>query len=114
MSLMELFRSYATGNTGNTDEKTGVTSTDHGTQGGNTGNTGITEKNDTRGKTEIKQVLTGVRVYCYRVTDKPKSVLTAIMPNTTLDEAREVLTLKYGDRLTTVYENIVPVNLTRH
>ena len=114
MSLMDLFKSYAAGNTGNTGEKTGVPSASPATQGGNTWNTGNTEKNNTQVKNEIKQVLTGVRVYCYRVTDKPKSILTAIMPDTALDEAREVLTLKYGDRLITVYENIAPANLTRH
>ncbi|MDD5319145.1 MAG: hypothetical protein PHD43_00765 [Methylococcales bacterium] len=45
-----------------------------------------------------------IRVYCYRVKDKPISELTVIMPNTELDEAYQKLKLKYGDRLLTVYE----------
>lgn len=48
---------------------------------------------------------TAIRVYCYRVKEKPHSELVAIMPNTELDEAYESLRLKYGDRLLTVYEN---------
>lgn len=46
-----------------------------------------------------------IRVYCYRVKEKPNSELVAIMPNTGLDEAYEDLRLKYGDRLLTVYES---------
>jgi hypothetical protein len=46
-----------------------------------------------------------IRVYCYRVKEKPDSELVAIMPNTELDEAYENLRLKYGDRLLTVYES---------
>jgi len=46
-----------------------------------------------------------IRVYCYRVKEKPNSELVAIMPNTELDEAYENLRLQYGDRLLTVYEN---------
>lgn len=46
-----------------------------------------------------------IRVYCYRVKEKPDSELVVIMPNTELNEAYENLRLKYGDRLLTVYEN---------
>lgn len=46
-----------------------------------------------------------IRVYCYRVKEKPHSELVAIMPNTELDEAYEKLKLKFGDRLLTVYES---------
>lgn len=46
-----------------------------------------------------------IRVYCYRVKEKPNSELVAIMPNTELNEAYENLRLKYGDRLLTVYES---------
>lgn len=48
---------------------------------------------------------TAIRVYCYRVKDKPNSELIAIMPDTELDEAYQNLKLKYGDRLLTVYES---------
>jgi hypothetical protein len=44
-----------------------------------------------------------IRVYCYRMKDKPNSELTAIMPGTELDEARENLKNKFGDRLLEVY-----------
>ena len=44
-----------------------------------------------------------IRVYCYRVTDKPSSELSVIMPNTELPEAIEILNDKYGDRLIEVY-----------
>jgi hypothetical protein len=47
-----------------------------------------------------------IRVYCYRVKDKPNSELTVLMPNTELDEAYQKLRLKYGDRLLTVYERL--------
>jgi hypothetical protein len=43
-----------------------------------------------------------MRVYCYRVTDKPNSELTVIMPSTELDEAEVKLREKYGDRLLSV------------
>ena len=43
-----------------------------------------------------------MRVYCYRVTDKPDSQLTVIMPGTELDEAEAKLKEKYGDRLLSV------------
>jgi len=46
-----------------------------------------------------------IRVYCYRVKDKPNAELTVLMPNTELDEAYQKLKLKYGDRLLTVYES---------
>ncbi|MFI3157114.1 MAG: hypothetical protein QX199_13255 [Methylococcaceae bacterium] len=46
-----------------------------------------------------------IRVYCYRVKEKPHSELMVIMPDTELDEAYEKLRLKFGDRLLTVYES---------
>ncbi len=46
-----------------------------------------------------------IRVYCYRVKEKPQSELVVIMPNTRLDEAYEKLKLKFRDRLLTVYES---------
>ena len=46
-----------------------------------------------------------IRVYCYRVKEKPNSELVAIIPNTELNKAYENLRLKYGDRLLTVYES---------
>lgn len=48
---------------------------------------------------------TAIRVYCYRVKDKPGAELTVLMSNTELDEAYQNLKLKYGDRLLTVYES---------
>jgi hypothetical protein len=50
-----------------------------------------------------------IRVYCYRVTDKPDRELTVIMPNTELDEAKEKLKYKYGARLIDVYPS--PYNM---
>ncbi len=53
---------------------------------------------------EAEQAATAaIRVYCYRVKDKPHSELVVIMPNTELDEAIENLKNKYGDRLLDVY-----------
>ena len=46
-----------------------------------------------------------IRVYCYRTKEKPDSELVAIMPNTSLAEAHESLSLRYGDKLLAVYEN---------
>jgi ArsR family metal-binding transcriptional regulator len=45
-----------------------------------------------------------IRVYCYRVKEKPDSELVAIMPNASLSEAHESLRLRYGNRLLAVYE----------
>ena len=60
-----------------------------------------------------------IRVYCYRVSDKPDRELTVIMPNTELDEAVEKLKVKYGDRLLDVYTSPycmtgVIANSTKH
>jgi hypothetical protein len=44
-----------------------------------------------------------IRVYCYRMTDKPYTELTVIMPNTEFDEAIEKMKNKYGDHLLDVY-----------
>jgi len=57
-------------------------------------------------RTEAEQAAAkAIRVYCYRVKDKPNTELTVLMPNTELDEAYQNLKLKYGDRLLTVYES---------
>jgi hypothetical protein len=48
--------------------------------------------------------VSAIRVYCYRIKDKPNAELTVLMSNTELDEAYQNLHLKYGDRLVTVYE----------
>ncbi len=127
MSLMELFRNYAKGNSGNSKVTAPVTATDHATQGGNSGNSGnskntthrelienIREQIEERAaimeydggltRNDAEQAATkAIRVYCYRVTDKPKSELVAIMPNTELEEATENLKNKYGERLIDVY-----------
>lgn len=52
-----------------------------------------------------QEAVVAIRVYCYRVKDKPDTELTVIMPNTELNEAYQNLKLKYGDRLLTVYES---------
>ncbi len=49
-------------------------------------------------------------VYCYRVTDKPKSVLVMVAPESDLKDAWESLRQKYGDRLIEVY----PMPITKH
>jgi len=54
---------------------------------------------------EAEQAATAaIRVYCFRVKEKPNSELVVIMPNTELDEARKSLMLRYGERLLAVYE----------
>ena len=56
-----------------------------------------------------------MRVYCYRVTDKPNSELTVIMPNTELIEAEVKLREKYGDRLLSVNPMAaMAANTTKH
>ncbi len=56
-----------------------------------------------------------MRVYCYRVTDKPKSLLTANMPDKTLDDAKEILRNKYGGRLISVEPmSAMAANTTKH
>ncbi|MGZ8955598.1 MAG: hypothetical protein ACXW0Q_13065 [Methylovulum sp.] len=49
---------------------------------------------------------TAIRIYCYRVKDKPGAELAVLMPNTELDQAYQNLKLKYGGRLLTVYERL--------
>lgn len=54
---------------------------------------------------EAEQAATAsIRVYCFRVKEKPNSELVVIMPNAELDEARKSLMLRYGERLLAVYE----------
>lgn len=60
-----------------------------------------------------------IRVYCYRMRDKPSTELTVIMPGTELTEALEKMRNKYGDRLLDVYPSPycitgTPVNTTNH
>ncbi len=129
MSLMELFRNYEKGNSGNSEVTAPVTATGRATQGGNSGNSGNSENTAHREFIEnIREHIEeraaimeydgglsrhdadqegtrAIRVYRYRVTDNPKSELTAIMPNTSLSEAQESLKLKFGSRLLAVYES---------
>lgn len=65
---------------------------------------GIMEQQENRG------LMTGARVYCYRTTDNPKSVLTNIATESELSEVHESLKLRYGDRLIEVY----PMPITKH
>jgi hypothetical protein len=53
-----------------------------------------------------------MRVYCYRVTDKPDSELVTLKPNVELTEATQELKERYGDRLLSV----TPMNFnqTKH
>ncbi len=53
-----------------------------------------------------------MRVYCYRVTDKPDSELVTLKPNVELAEATQELKERYGDRLLDVYPMII--NPTKH
>ena len=53
-----------------------------------------------------------MRVYCYRVTDKPDSELVTLKPNVELAEATQELKERYGDRLLEVYPMII--NPTKH
>ena len=62
---------------------------------------------------------TTMRVYCYRMKDKPAKELTVIMPGTELDEALIKMRNQYGDRLLDVYPNPycitgIPVSTTNH
>lgn len=45
-----------------------------------------------------------MRVYRYRVTDQPQTWLTMLAPGHDLEQARHVLTLKFGQRLLEVRE----------
>lgn len=49
---------------------------------------------------KLKMILYG---YCYRVTDKPDSILTVNTPGESLLEITETLQLKFGGRLLEVY-----------
>ena len=53
-----------------------------------------------------------MRVYCYRVTDKPDSELVTIKPNVELNEATQELKERYGDRLLCVTP--MTFNQTKH
>lgn len=50
------------------------------------------------------QAPSAMRVYRYRLDDKPATWLTMIAPNCDLDEARRCLRLRFGERLTEVVE----------
>jgi hypothetical protein len=47
-----------------------------------------------------------MRVYRYRLIDKPDTWLTMIAPNCDLEEARRCLRLRFGERLTYVVEHL--------
>jgi hypothetical protein len=53
-----------------------------------------------------------MRVYCYRVTDKPESELVTLKPNVELAEATKELKERYGDRLLSVTP--MTFNQTKH
>ena len=59
-----------------------------------------------RAKAE-KAAVSAIRIYNYKVTDKPDSILTAIMPNADLEEAERILRRQYGQRLLMVIERKV-------
>ena len=48
------------------------------------------------------QVRHAMRVYLYRLIDKPDSWLTMIVPDCNLEEARRSLRLRFGEKLTAV------------
>jgi hypothetical protein len=47
-----------------------------------------------------------MRVYRYRLLDKPDTWLTMIAPHCDLEEARRSLALRFGERLTAVVEHL--------
>ena len=121
MSLVELFRNYDTGNSGNSTDLKAVTAESRANISGNSSNSGNSEnriytekvKNNIQEQIEERvaimeydgglsrkdverEAAAAIRVYCYRVKEKPGSELVAIMPNTKLDEAYECLRLKFG------------------
>jgi len=49
-----------------------------------------------------------MRVYRYRLLDKPDTWLTMIAPDCDLEEARRCLRLRFGERLTEVVEHLQP------
>jgi hypothetical protein len=51
------------------------------------------------------QAPSAMRVYHYRLDDKPATWLTMIAPNCDLEEARRCLRLRFGERLTDVVEH---------
>jgi hypothetical protein len=52
------------------------------------------------------QAPSAIRVYRYRLIDKPDTWLTMIAPDCDLEEARRSLTLRFGERLTAVVEHL--------
>jgi hypothetical protein len=54
-----------------------------------------------------------MRVYYYRVTDKPDSELT-VCTDHSLEEVREGLINRYGDKLITVYPYMARASNTKH
>ena len=47
-----------------------------------------------------------MRVYRYRLLDKPDTWLTMIAPDCDLEEARRCLRLRFGERLTEVVDHL--------
>ncbi len=108
MSLVDLFRNRAAGNHGNHGENTLVTAASHATPNGNQSNHG-NHKNVTHEELNEQPAQKG-GVYCYRVTDNPRAVLTNIAPESDLSGVWDSLRLRYGERLIDVY----PVSETKH
>jgi len=57
------------------------------------------------GKAAAEQPPSSMRVFRYRLLDKPDIWLTMIAPDCDLDEARRSLALRFGEKLTTVVEH---------
>jgi hypothetical protein len=109
MSLMELFRNYSKGNSGNSEVTEAVTATSPATYSGNSGNSGNSE-NITFRKIKENTSNPAIKVFCYRVADKPGSELTVITHGETMAEVKNGLIVRrqltcpvgdnYLDRLT--------------
>ena len=58
------------------------------------------------GKATAERPPSPMRVYRYRLLDKPDTWLTMIAPDCDLEEARRSLALRFGERLTAVVEHL--------
>jgi hypothetical protein len=58
------------------------------------------------GKATAARPPSPMRVYRYRLLDKPDTWLTMIAPDCDLEEARRSLVLRFGERLTAVVEHL--------
>ncbi len=52
----------------------------------------------------VPDIKTKIRIYNYKIKDRPNSLLRVIMPGTELQTARGILKDKFGDRLIMVAE----------